>query len=71
MNWSVNSTFFVQGIGGIIGALDDAKNALDAIDSSGVLPSSWNKILSRDDTQRKNSILHLFRHGRTSFRWMD
>ena len=47
-------------IGGIIGALDDAKNALDAIDSSGVLPSSWNKILSRDDTQRKNSILHLW-----------
>ena len=47
-------------IGGIVDALDDAKNTLDVIDSSGALPSSWKKLVTRDDTRRKNSILHLW-----------
>jgi len=47
-------------IGGIVDALDDAKSTLDAIDSSGALPSSWKKLVTRDDTRRKNSILHLW-----------
>jgi hypothetical protein len=47
-------------IGGIVDALDDAKSTLDVIDSSGALPSSWKKLVTRDDTRRKNSILHLW-----------
>ena len=43
-------------IGGIVDALDDAKNTLDVIDSSGALPSSWEECLG----------FHYFHRGQTT-----